>query len=366
MMKLAEWDALLARGSNQHFAPSGRALAFQPDEPSRTLRSLEIHFSDGRPPLVFEDDGTIRLLAWASETELVYDKLRRPFVRGAEPTLHVFCVEDSTSHSLAITKDAKSVVNMGTSGHLSVLTRLEGKSGLFDLDVRTGTMARMPAFDKALDPLILCTALGHSWSADRQEVALISCRHNYLEEGMEQTEANSQTRPLLDRSSAREEMTFGPDGNSATQGEVSQEAKRESPFRLFLLDKTGGVEEIPGTRGAQHPLWSPDGSTLVFTRFVESQHELWLLNRSDLSLRRIGGYLIGEPIRHPSGVFFCDMIDETIPNTKEYQTDRLLSREWRRLLAKNGDIHLSIKRKIPNVDHNGRRDLKRPERGYIH
>ena len=273
---------------------------------------------------------------WASDSELVYWKSGLLVDTLANSTLHILNIEDGHSRPLASIKNTMSIVSMGKAGHLCVLTELEGRQGLFDLDTRTGKFARLTRFDKALDGLEVYPAFGHSWSEERQEAALIAWPHDYLEEGVEPTKWNSQWLPTFDDPSIPNYVSTRRDGSRVTHRELVQESKRKKPFRLFLLSEEAAYLEVPGTNQAHQPLWSPDGSLLACARYEETGEILWILRRSDLSLHRVGALCSLDPIAHPSGSLFYRTVDETIPRTDDRLRERMQSARWHQLLFKNG------------------------------
>ena len=317
------------------------------------MQSFEVHFTDGRRPLVHEDDGMVSRplvheddgmvspLVWASDTELVYRRMARPLSPDAKATLRVFCIENGQSRALATVEDTMSVAAMGRPEHLSVLAQTVNREGLFDLDTQTGALQRLHVYDSALEALEVYPLFRHSWFAARQEVALIAWPRDFLEEGEEPTQWNSQWTPILDTPWIQDDVSVQRDGSRITQRELIQQARRNKPFRLFLLDNTGACLEAPGTYNAHHPVWSPDGSLLAFLRYEAEGSGLWLLNRSDLSLRRMGSCLTSSPVMHPSGVLFCWMIDETIPKDREHERERMRSARWHPLDLRNGNARIT-------------------------
>jgi Tol biopolymer transport system component len=80
------------------------------------------------------------------------------------------------------------------------------------------------------------------------------------------------SRPLLDLFSL---VSWSPDGERvAFSGAVGfQKGDDHEPIRKVFTVGAGGGDPIPvaGTRGASSPVFSPDGRTLAFTRFVDRE-----------------------------------------------------------------------------------------------
>lgn len=343
---LDQWKTALSDGMFFAFSPSGHALAFLSiREP--IMQVIEICFADGREPLVLEDESPITPLAWASDDELVYRVSGQPLGKADAAWIWVVSVGSGISRPLMTANDMTSIVWAGESGHLSVLAEPKGKAGLFDLDVNTGTLRRLSVFDSALERLEVYPLFGHSFFRPRGELALIAWPlGGYLPEGVEPTEANSHWSPILDEPSIQDYVDVRPDGTTITQREMTRGAKRMTPFRLFLLDATGGCEEVPETHKAYRPLWSPDGATLSFERFEHSNplYEtgsvagVWLARRGDLSLKRVGGCgPTDSTIMHPSSVLLCRLEDETIPANLDNGRARLRSNRWRSFVLSDGN-----------------------------
>jgi len=337
MAPLVKWESVLSQGLNPMFSPSGHAVVVHPVLRLPILQALEISFADDRAPILIENASLIHPIGWASDTELVYRTSGPPLGVEAKSALHVFSTEDQQSRFLTTVEDTVDATWMGVDGHLCVLTELEGRSGLFDLDVRTGVFQRMTGFDEAFDRLQVYPLFRHSWSAQCQEAAVVAWPHDYLEEGVEPTRMNSHWTPILDDPSIQNCISR-KDGSRITQRELTREAKRKKPFRLFLLDTAGECREVPGTYKAHHPLWSPDGSVIAFQRYEERGEGIWLLRRSDLSLCRAGTLSLSNPVLHPSGVLFYQTADETIRPDKEHERKRAMSAKWQQLQMSAGDI----------------------------
>jgi hypothetical protein len=359
-MKLAQlWQDALEETACPLFSPSGHALALMPLFGEPTMRVLEVRFAGGgrrRATLSFvvgEEDTIISPVAWASDAELVYWVSGHPLGERSSPTLWALSVEDGTSRpirDLGDGFDPMSAVYSGVPGHLSVLAEPKGEKGLFDLDVSTGEMRRLPAFDAALSRLDVYPLFGHSWCPQRQEAALVAWPHgDYLPEGVEPTQHNSQWLPILDEPSIQDEVLVRPDGTRMTQREVAQEARRMTPFRLFLLDASGACAEVPNTHKAHRPRWSPDGSLLAFQRYEHSDPQrkagggspegAWLLRRSDLSPTRLGGCSASRStLMHPSGVLLCHLEDESIPADADRGRARARSARWAGFAVRGGAV----------------------------
>lgn len=298
---------------------------------------LEVHFADGRSPLIVEVPSLLTSLTWASDAELVYRTAGRPLGTEPEPTFYVFSVEDGRSRWLAEVEGTVDTVWTGRPGHLSLLMESDQGKALFDLDARSGALDRMPAFDEAFDGLEIYPLFGHSWSAQRQEVALIAWPYDWLEEGVEPTRMNSQWSPLLNEPSIQNFVTTRRDGSRITQRELAQEARRKKPFRLFLLNVAGGCQEVPGSYKAHHPLWSPDGRVLAFMRYEEDGEAVWLARRDELSLSRAGACPpVPHPVMHPPSFLWCKLMDQDAPNAGESAKQGIKPAKWYRLDLSDG------------------------------
>jgi hypothetical protein len=349
---IEDWGGALSEGLHQEFSPSGHALVLQPTQSEPFMQVFEVRFVDGRNPMVLEyADGPITPVGWASDDEVVYHVWGEPLGKEPTPSLHAFSVANGTSRLICHKNDVVSFAWSGRPGHLSVLAEPQGKPGLFDLDTATGQMRRLSEFDAALERLDVCPLFGHSWCEARQEVALIGWPHgDYLDDGEQYTEENSHWTPMLDEPSIQDYVSERADGTRVTQRELTQEAKRKKPYRLFLLDASGECREVPGTYKAHRPLWSADGSMLSFEHYgvfgrmpplpKRSISSIWLARREDLSLMRIGGCpLTPSTLMHPAGVLLCHLEDETIPISQDHGLARARARRWRAFEVRNGEVH---------------------------
>ncbi|MES2459978.1 MAG: hypothetical protein V4671_05285 [Armatimonadota bacterium] len=357
MTLIEQWESVLSLGCSPLFSPSGQALAVQSLMRENFMATLEVHFDDGRAPLVLESDRLISPCAWASDTEFVYrmageslDDQPMPSMPSM-PSLHVLSVEDGTSR-LLLEQDhhnqSMSIVPSGRPGYVSVLTEPQGKPGLFDLDVRTGQMVRRSEFDTALAGLEVYPLFDHAWSEAHEEVAFIGWRHgDYLQEGIEPTPQNSQWSPVLDTPAIQDTVVTRPDGTTITQRDLTAESKRRTPPRLFILRGTGAGEsgdlrEVPGTEWTHHPLWSPDGTLVSFERFiVGGDSGVWLARRDDLSLLRLGDCSPApSTLMHPSGVLLANLEDASLPSAKSLRYVRagIVPSAWREFRLKGGGV----------------------------
>lgn len=76
-------------------------------------------------------------------------------------------------------------------------------------------------------------------------------------------------------------------------------------FQIFTMNPDGSnVRELTFSRIADnvHPIWSPDGSTLVFSRFFADKAEVWVMNADGTEVHAIthGGFS-GLPAYSPNG-----------------------------------------------------------------
>ncbi len=348
MTLVKQWEASFADGLYHAFSPSGHALVLQSLHQELFMETFEVRFADDREPLLINNESPITPLAWASDEELVYRVWGEPLGKKSAPWLWVLAVASGESRPLIEASDTMSVIYSGRTGHLSVLSEPQGRSGLFDLDVITGTLRRLPVFDPALERLEIYPLFGHAFCDSHQEAAVVAWPlGDYLPEGIEPTTSNSQWSSVLNHPVIQNYVEVLPDGTTITQRELTREAKRKTPPRLFVLDASGGFQEVPNSHKAHRPLWSPDSTTLSFERsdhFDPRSHpgscgSVMLVRRDDLTLMRLGGCGVNtSTIMHPADVLFCQLEDESIPATADCGLARSRSSRWKGFDLRGGDV----------------------------
>jgi len=296
------------------FSPSGESVAYKSLQSLESFKQLVIQFSNGRPAETVSGEDWLFPIIWASPHELIYSVL-------GDPTLLLFDVNTCrTEASLALDEPPGSPfrVTSGSSyatwpvtGGVSCLGEQQGRDGLFSIDVRSGRCEPIAEFEPTFDEVEVYPLFGHSWSPDGQSVALVAWPQDYLPEGTLPTHGNSQWMPILDHPSIQHYPVIRRDGSRATQREISEEAKRMKPSRLFVLDSRGGLTEVPGSDHACAPHWSPDGSAVAFCRYEDPGLGLYVADTATWQSHRVGSLPISQvPVYHPAGVLLCYLEDE--------------------------------------------------------
>ena len=315
------------------FSPSGNALAIQPRTITAYLRCLEVHFSDGREPVRWqqgsdseEETGLVVPLAWASDDELIFYVAGQPVGPDEHTSVQCLSVSSGRTRIVLESEDTMSVSQGGETGHLSILMKpAGGKVALFDLDVAAARLRHLSGFDRALNGLEIYPLFGHAWYASRQEVVVIGWPEGeYLDPATEPTRHNSQWSPI-----------FG----------APKDEKHKTPSRAFLLGATGERIEVPNTYGANHPLWSADGSLLSVERFEHydpqiphaSINGIWTARRDDLSVTRLGGCgYVEATLMHPGNLMFCHLEDEPVADSRDRERVSGSAR-WRTFQVRDGE-----------------------------
>lgn len=319
----------LPLGTEHAFSPSGRWLAFRP-----LLHPvvLEIRPVEGGEPVQLELSEWPLRFVWISDEELVYS------IFWAGNTLHLFSLEERRSRPL-LEIDApqfgpnelgggSSWAPTSAPGCFSYMGESGGREGFFTIDARRGRIERRPGFDLAFQELDVYPPFGHSWSPDDRRVVAAAWPRDYLEDGVQATQTNSQWTPALDDPTIQNFIAIKRDGTRVTQRELSQEARWKKPFRLFLLDETDAYQELLGTSHGHQPQWSPDGTLLAYRRYEEEGVGLYLMQTGTWAGSRLGSVSLGQrEVVHPEGVLYCHL-------EAEHQADylrRVAASRWQRI-----------------------------------
>ncbi len=319
------WQTI-PKGLEYCFSPSGHALAYRPLTAPLT-RTLRIEFVDGREPIIKRFSRHVTSLVWVSNSELVH-QIFAP-AANEKSMLCALSITDMRSRVITEVDDTIHVSWKGIPGHVSVLKGREGRNGLYDLDTLTGDWKRLIYYDQAFGRIMAYPLFGHSWSTQTQEVALIAWPYDYLEPDVEPDENNSHWLPILDTLSIQEEILIRKNGSKITQRELTRDAKKRKPPRIFLLNASGEFREIPGTAWARHPNWSPDGSMLSFEQPIKPWEVIGLVRRENLEWHSVDTHTThAVSVMHPNGILFY----KTGNNIEQEQPA-----EWRQLLLQHGE-----------------------------
>jgi len=343
-------------GMGWQFSPSGHALALHSMFHENSvyhenfMACLGVYFDDDRSPLhyVHDDPGClIHPLGWVSDDEVLLSVSGAPL--GSDPVATIYAYSLPSGLSRHVTDSEDSLIGEGgLPGTLPAIFQAGRETHFVTIDGITGARRDHANFDAAIGGLDVYPLFGHAPSPDRNEIAVIGWPiGDYLPEGEPHTEINSQWSPILDEPSIQNMVSTMPDGSRVAQRELTREAKRKTPHRMFLLNRSGSQQEIPGSAKARRPLWSPDGTLLIFERYTPrdpttssgSISEVWAMRRDDLTLMCLGACSpIDSTVMHPSGILFCHLEDASIPTNEDHGRARARSSRWCTFKVSAGEI----------------------------